>query len=128
MRIGVEAGSSYADFAVERFPKAQVKVFPGNDAALAALLAGDLHGVMVDEAFSTVLNHPLPGMPRYNVPEDWALYVKTIMLPGARDPIAMAAHRDDSSWLAWLDTYVADRAEDGSLDRLLARHLSGAPQ
>lgn len=128
IEIGVERGSSYADFAAERFPRAQIRQFDNNEDALSALLAGQLHGVMVDEGFSTMLNHPPAGVPRYRVPDDWALYVKTIALSGARDPIAMAVNRDDLTWAAWLDTFIADRQEDGSLDRILARHLGGKPR
>lgn len=128
VRIGVEEGSSYADFATERFPKVQIRRYASNDDALAALLAGQLHAVMVDEGFATSANYPLPGIPRYDVPEDWALYAKTLPLPGARDPIAMAVHRDDLSWLAWLDTYIADRLDDGTLEHILNRHLKGRLQ
>lgn len=125
VRIGVEDGSSYVDFAAERLPRAQVKPFPSNEDAIAALLAGQLHAVMVDEGFSYSLTRVQAGVPRYRVRDDWALYVKIIPLTGARDPIAMAVHRDDPNWLAWLDTYIADRQEDGTLDRLLDRHLGG---
>ncbi|MBR9973314.1 ABC transporter substrate-binding protein [Magnetospirillum sulfuroxidans] len=128
VQIGVEEGSSYADFATERFPQVQIRRFASNDDALVALMAGQLHAVMVDEGFATAVNYPIPGAPRYNVPEDWGLYVKTLPLPGASDPIAMATHRDDLSWLAWLDTYIADRKDDGTLDRILNRHLKGAQQ
>lgn len=123
--IGVEDGSSYVDFTAERLPKAQIRHYRSNDDAVADLLDGRLHAVAVDEGFSYSLTHVLPGVPRYRVRDDWALYVKIIPQPGARDPIAMAVHRDDHSWLAWLDTYIADRLEDGTLDRLLDRHLGG---
>jgi len=126
VRIGVEDGSSYVDFATERFPKAELRRYRSNEDAVDDLLNGQLHAVIVDEAFSFSLNHPLPGAPHYRVRDDWALYVKVIPLSGARDPIAMAVHRDDQTWLAWLDTYIADRQEDGSLERLLERHLGGS--
>lgn len=125
--VGVEDGSSYVDFATERFSKAQVRRYRGNESAVDDLMAGNLHAVIVDEGFSVSLSHQLPGVPRYRVRDDWALYVKIIPLAGARDPIAMAVHRDDFTWLAWLDTYVADRLEDGSLDRILDRYL-GTPR
>lgn len=122
--IGVDAGA-YLDFATERLPKAQVRVYATTDAAVADLLAGNLHAVMVDEGYSRSLNYPVPGMPRTHIPQDWALYIKTIVLSGARDPIAMAVHGDDHAWLAWLDTYIADRQEDGTLERIAARYLGG---
>lgn len=121
--IGVEAGSAYVDFTSERFPKAQVRSYPSVDAAIDDMLAGKLHGVVVDEAFSYTLNHPIPGVPGYQVPDDWALYVKVLALGGAQDPIAMAVHRDDHSWLSWLDTYIADRLDDGTLDKIVNRYL-----
>lgn len=123
--IGVEEGSSYVDFAAERFPKARLRRFPGNDKVIAELLKGNLHGMMVDEAYARALNNPQPGVPRYDVPDDWALHVKTILLAGAVDPIAMAVNREDLSWLAWLNTYIADRSDDGSLDRILTRYMGG---
>lgn len=125
VQIGVENGSSYVDFAGERFPRAEVRHYPSNEDAITDLLAGRLHAVMVDEGFSYSLTRIQAGVPRYRVRDDWALYVKIIPLAGARDPIAMAVHRDDTNWLAWLDTYIADRHEDGTLDRLLDRHLGG---
>jgi ABC-type amino acid transport substrate-binding protein len=125
VRIGVEDGSSYVDYAIERFPKAQLQRYRSNEDAVEGLLTGQLHAVIVDEAFSSSLNRPVPGVPHYRVRDDWALYVKVIPLTGARDPIAMAVHRDDQTWLAWLDTYIADRQDDGFLDRLLDRHLGG---
>lgn len=121
--IGVEAESSYVDFTSERFPKAQVRSYPTVDAAIDDLLAGKLHGVVVDEAFSYMLNHPMTGVPGYQVPEDWALFVKVRYLNGAHDPIAMAVHREDHSWLSWLDTYIADRLDDGTLDKIMTRYL-----
>lgn len=125
--FGVEGGSSYVDFAAERFPKAQLRRYRSNEDAIEDLLAGQLHAVIVDEGFSFSLSRILPDVPRYRVRDDWALYVKIIPLAGARDPIAMAVHRDDQAWLAWLDTYIADRQEDGLLERILDRHL-GSPR
>lgn len=125
--IGVEDGSSYVDYATDRFPKTQLRRYHSNEDAVADLLAGNLHAVNVDEGFSFSLNRVLPGVPRYHVRDDWALYIKIIPLNGARDPIAMAVHRDDQAWLAWLDTYIADRQEDGSLERILEHHL-GSPR
>lgn len=124
--IGVEAGSSYVDFAGERFPRSQIRRYGSNDDAVADLLDGKLHGVMVDEGFSYSLIHAISGIPGYRVRDDWALYVKIIPVSGARDSISMAVHRDDTSWLAWLDTYIADRLEDGTITRILDRHLGEA--
>lgn len=123
VEIAAENGSSYVDFVSERFPNARLRPYDDNVDAVADLLDGKLHGLMVDEAFSYSLTHNLPDVPRYAVRDDWALFVKIIPLAGQRDPIAMAVHRDDHSWLAWLDTYIADRQEDGTLDRLLGRYL-----
>lgn len=125
VQVGVEDGGSYVDFAGERFPKATVRNYPDNEKAVDDLLAGRLHAVMVDEGFSYSLTRVQAGVPRYRVRDDWALDVKIIPLAGARDPIAMAVHRDDTNWLAWLDTYIADRQEDGTLERILDRHLGG---
>lgn len=125
VQFGVEDGSSYVDFAGERFPRAAVRHYPDNEKAIDDLLAGRLHAVMVDEGFSYSLTRVQAGVPSYRVRDDWALYVKIIPLAGARDPIAMAVHREDVNWLAWLDTYIADRHEDGTLERLLDRHLGG---
>ncbi len=116
--IGVQNGSSYADFASERFPQAQVRPYSTSEAALASLLSGNLHALVVGEAFSSSLSRSIPNVPGYPVRKDWALYAKIIPMTGARDPIAMAVHRDDGNWLAWLDTYIADRQEDGSLERV----------
>lgn len=124
--IGVEDGSAYVDFTAERFPKAELRRYPAVDDAVDDMLAGKLHAVVVDEAYSYSLNHPIPGAPRYKVPDDWALYVKVLPLKGAHDPIAMAVHRDDHSWLSWLDTYIADRQDDGTLDRILDRYLGAS--
>lgn len=121
--IGVEGGSSYVDFATERFPKARLLRFANNDQALAHLLKGDLHAAMMDEAYALTLNASQPGVPSYPVPKDWVLNVRTIILNGATDPIAMAVHRDDGMWLAWLNMYIDTCNDDGSLGRILSRYM-----
>lgn len=122
--FGVQADSSYVDFAGERFPLARLQKFPTVGTLVTALLAGEVHALMHDEGVAQLLNYPRPEAPAYGAPKDWALHVKTIPLPGAPDPIAMAVHPDDLMWLAWLDLYISDRRDDGGLDRIIRRHMS----
>lgn len=121
--LGVLEDSSYVDFAGERFPLARLLKLPRVEALVAAVLAGEVHALMHDEGVAQLLNYPRPEAPAYGAPKDWALHVKTIPLPGAVDPIAMAVHPDDHTWLAWLDLYVSDRRDDGGLDHIIRRHM-----
>lgn len=125
--IGVEDNSSYVDFASERFPKARLLRYASNDEVMAHLLKGDLHAAMMDEAYAQTLNASQPGVPSFPMPKDWVLQIRTMILKGATDPIAMAVHRDDGTWLAWLDLYIDSCRDDGSLGRIVSRYLGGSP-
>jgi ABC-type amino acid transport substrate-binding protein len=128
IEIGVEDHSSYVDFATERFPKARLLRYASNDEALENLLKGRLHAAMMDEAYAQTLNSSQPGVPSYPMPKDWVLQIRTMILKGATDPIAMAVHRDDSTWLAWLNLYIDSCRDDGSLRRIVSRYLGSAPE
>lgn len=96
-RVGVLAGSSYVDFAQQRFPRADLVEMDDPDEMFAMVVDGDLIAYLYDE--------PVIKRLVQNRPES-LLYVDMQLAQDQLDPIAMAVPWS-SSWLhQWLNLYL----------------------
>lgn len=114
VRVGAVVGSAYVGFAREGFPAAETVLCETWDAAIADLLAGQVHAVLYDDVEVRAWQKAHP---------EQSLYVKAVVLAGRPDPIAMAVHWRDTHWLAWLNLYLRTAADNGALARMQRRYL-----
>ena len=114
--IGVEEGTSYAEFAERDYPAARIVQHPTWERSIEAILGGEVHALLFDETrvYQWVRDYP-----------ENALYVRTKILEDKVDAIGIAVHSQDRHLLHWLDLYIHTAEEDGTLDKLKDVYVRG---
>lgn len=113
-KIGVIAGSSYEDFARQRFPLAEVVGFPSWDDAIAAAASGELVAAYRDELEIKKIIRSSP---------DSLIHFQTVVLSDTRDPIAIAVNHQSPNLLALLQAYLDDLALEVTADSILDEYM-----
>ena len=114
--IGVEEGTSYAEFARRDYPAARIVQHPTWERSVEAILGGEVHALLFDETrvYQWVRDYP-----------ENALYVRTKILEDKIDPIGIAVHSEDRHLLSWLNVYIHTIEQDGTLDKLKEVYIRG---
>jgi len=114
IRIGTISGSSYMDFAVKDYPKAEIVAYEDFDKAAAAAVRGDVHAVIFDNSQITlwVQQHP-----------EEVLYVQTRIMKDKEDPLSIVVNWQDAQLLNWINTYLATMEGEGRLTALRVKWL-----
>ncbi len=98
--IGVIAKSSYANYAKSNFPQAQVKEYPTWDAAVQALVNGEVLSVYRDEL---EIKRVLSSIPQAS------LTLKPLYFTDLTDPIAIAVKNENSQLLYWVNIFLENQ-------------------
>ncbi|MGE3857012.1 MAG: ABC transporter substrate-binding protein [Dehalococcoidia bacterium] len=109
--LGAVKGTSYVGFGHTLFPEAQFTEFPDKNAMFAAVLGGDVIGVLYDENEIKQYIFEKP---------DRLINLKVHMLPGHTDPIGIAV--SDAQLQYWLDTYLELKRVKLSVNDLLQKY------
>lgn len=99
--IGILAGSAYADYAADNFPKATVRPYTTWDALLEALRTGAVTAAYRDE-FD--IKRVLEADPQA------ALRLRIVTLQDLDDPFAIGVSLSEPTLLAFVNQFLADRA------------------
>ena len=110
-RLGAVAGTSYVGFGRSLFPNAKLVEFPDKAAMFAAVLDGDVVGVLYDENEIKQYIFEAP---------DRLINLKVQMLAGHTDPIAVAVA--DPQLQYWLNTYLDLKRVKLSVNDLLKKY------
>lgn len=112
--IAVKAGTSYVNFASQRFPLAQIKAYPEWDPHIIdAVVSGEVLAAFHDEI---EIKKVVIGKP------DTALKLQTVVLKVTQDPIAMAVPWESIHLLSWLNLYLEEQKLDLDADKLLKKY------
>ena len=100
-KIGILAGSAYAGYASENFPKATVRAYATWDALLAALKTGAVTAAYRDDFdIKRVLQEDAQA----------ALRLRVVTLQDLDDPFAIGVAVSEPTLLAFVNQFLADRA------------------
>ncbi len=110
--IAVQSGSTGADFAAENFPNANIVSYANFTDAFAAVAAGQADAVCGNSA---VVNQMLSG----------AYSDQHVILTSATgEEYAIAVSKDNPELLAAINEAIAALQEDGTLDEIIATHMT----
>ncbi len=109
--VGVIAKSSFADFAVRNFPKAKITPYPGWGDVLAAVKKGEVVGAYRDEFEIRRILRADPSL---------ALTLRTVTLKDLDDTLGIAVGVRSPTLLAFLNQFLAQRAEKLTVESVLA--------
>lgn len=110
--IGVIDQSAFADYAVHNFPQAHVVRYPDWNAAVRALLQGQVTALYRDEFEIERLFRSDPRM---------ALTLRTVTFSDIQDSLGMAVASDSHQLLAVANLYLAQRTEKLTVAKVLER-------
>jgi len=118
IRIGVKKLTRPAQLAKNNFPNATIVEFDTLAEASAELVAGRLNAIVHDDAWVRAWFQRTPASitGRY----------RSLLKPVTREPIAMAIRKGDLEFLRFLDLYVQEVANDGTVKRLYRKHFIDA--
>jgi polar amino acid transport system substrate-binding protein len=112
-RIAAIEDSSYVNFTKEKFPEAEVVEYPSWDAAIAAVVSGDVVAAYRDE---------LEVKKVALVQPDVALQLQTVALTDTRDAIAIAVPWSSLQLLAFVNQYFQTVDMNYTADTLLEKY------
>lgn len=112
--IGVIANSSYANYAKINFPHAKIKEFPTWDAAVQALINGEVLSVYRDEL---EIKKVLSSIPQSS------LTLKPVYFTDLTDPIAIAVKNENSQLLYWVNIFLENQKKM-TADEILATYAN----
>ncbi len=112
-RIGVVMGSSYEGFARQLFPRATVVPYDTWDQVVADVLKGSILAGMYDEVEVRRLLREKSAH---------SLYIKSAILSGIKDDIAIAVNREDLHLHYWLDEFIRWARDSRTLERIFQKY------
>ena len=113
--IAVKAGTSYVNFAKQRFPDAVIREYPEWDPDIInAVVAGDVVAAFHDEI---EIAKVVTGRP------ETAIVLQTVVLKDTEDPIAMAVPWESTHFLSWLNLYLETEVEGWTTEKLLTKYI-----
>ncbi|CAM3687728.1 ABC transporter substrate-binding protein [Cohnella lubricantis] len=107
-KVGIRQGTSFVDYADNLFPDAEKALYDDTGKMVDDLLQGKLFAILYDEneIKRTIYDNP-----------QFAISLKTVLLQGQRDPLAIAVAPDNDQLLYWLNLYL-NLKYDGNLPRI----------
>ncbi|SIT17508.1 ABC transporter substrate-binding protein [Insolitispirillum peregrinum] len=113
-RVGVLAGSSYEQFAHQKFPHAEIVGYPDWPSLVQAVTKGDVTAAFRDEVEIKKIIKAQPEI---------LFMLRTVVLTDTVDPIAIAVNPDDTTLLTLLNLHLDDLAITLSVDQILDGRL-----
>ncbi|MFP4008430.1 MAG: transporter substrate-binding domain-containing protein [Spirulinaceae cyanobacterium] len=114
-RVAVIKDSSYVNFTKEKFPEAKAVEYPNWEAAIAAVVSGDVVAAYRDE---------LEVKKVALVKPDVALQLQTVALTDTRDAIAIAVPWSSLQLLAFVNQYFQTADMNYTADTLLEKYAN----
>ena len=118
IRIGVKRHTRPARLAASNFRQATIVPFDTLDEASEALIAGKLNAIVHDDAWVRAWFQQTDSQVSGRF--------RALLKPVTREPIAIALRKGDPEFLRFLDVYVEEVANDGTVQRLYRKHFVGA--
>ena len=118
LRLGVKAGTTHEQFARELFDEKTIRLYPTAEAAAEGMLAGDVDAMVADSPFvrrwrNTHVQHYLE--------------IAALLAPVTREFYAFAIRKGDPEFLSWLNLFVDQIKNDGTLDLLKYTYFEKMP-
>lgn len=113
VRIMVESGTSYMQFAKKEFPLAAVIPHGDAEQALQEVLKGKVFGLFEGEAYVKTL---------FRERSHLYLYLENLMIQGLEDRIAIAVPWESVHLLSWLNLYLKTDQSGTTIDGILNRY------
>lgn len=113
-KVGVLAGSSYEQFAHQKFPNAEIVGYPDWPRLVQAVSKGDVTAAFRDEVEIKKIIKAQPEI---------LFTLRTVVLTDTVDPIAVAVNPQDTTLLTLLNIHLDDLAISFSVDEILDGRL-----
>lgn len=117
LKIAAVAGTRPFRLAKSNFPNAKVMGYPSLAKASAGLVAGEVDALVHDAPYIRAWTTLNPGQ---------SARFSALLKPVTEEPISIAIRKGDLEFLRFLDTYVREVRQDGTIDRLYKRHFVDA--
>lgn len=114
IRIGVARGTRPHRLAISNFPGAKLVSYADLKTSVQALLDGKVNALVGDAPYIRALPAFFPKA---------AGRFEALLEPVTKEPIAMAIRKGDLEFLRFLDAYVAEVRQDGTVQKLYRRHF-----
>ena len=117
IRIGVAKWTRPHRLAMTHFPQARITTYATVDDASRALIDGDVDALVHDDPYVRVWARLHP---------DHAGRFSELLEPVTEEPIAIAIRKGDLEFLRFLDAYVEEVRQDGTIKRIYRRQFVDA--
>jgi len=118
LRLGVKAGTTHAQFARELFDEKAIRLYPTAEAATEGILAGEVDAMVADSPFIRQWR---------NTHVEHYLEISALLAPVTREFYAFAIRKGDPEFLSWLNLFVDQIKNDGTLDLLKYTYFEQMP-
>ena len=108
--IGVIAKSSFADFAIQSFPKATIKAYASWPEVVKAVRSGEVSAAYRDEFEIKRLLKSDPAI---------ALTLRTVTFKDMEDTLGIVVDIGDIALVNFINVYLAQRSDKLDIDRVL---------
>jgi len=109
LSLGVKAGTTHEKFARELFDEKAIKTYPTAQAAVEAVLKGEVDAMVADSPFVRVWRDSNP---------DHYLRIAALLAPVTLEYYAFAVRQGDPVFLNWLNLFIDQIKIDGTLGLL----------
>ena len=106
LRLGVKAGTTHEQFALELFPAEVIKRYDTSAAAAEAVLQGEVGAMVADSPFVKVWRNTHPE----HYPK-----IAALLAPVTKEYYAMAIRPGDPDFLIWLNLFIDQIKSDGTM-------------
>jgi len=118
LRLGVKANTTHEVFARELFSADTITTYPTAADAAEALTNGDIEAMVADSPFVRVWrNTHLELYPK----------IKALLVPVTRETYGFAIRKGDPEFLSWLNLFIDQVKNDGTLDLLIYEYFEQMP-
>lgn len=101
-RVGVAAGTSFVEYALQLFPEAELVLYDDLDALFDAVLRGEVVATLYDQAQTSGLLHQRPEL---------RIFLDEQPVAGLMDALAFAVPWESAPLQQWINTYLEVRDE-----------------
>ncbi len=114
VRIGVKQQTTMERFARKLFATEQIKTYASHDEAVAALLKAEVDATVHDSPYVMVWQKSHP---------EYAAKIKALLAPSTKEYYGFAIRKGDADFLSWLNLFIAQAENDGTMDWLKHTYL-----
>lgn len=119
VRVGVKEKTTVEAFARELFSPGAIRTYADHQAAVNALLKGEVDATVHDSPFVMQWTASHPGL---------SLRIKPLLAPVTKEYYGFAIRKGDPEFLNWLNLFIRQVESDGTLDLLKYRYFEELPR